>query len=303
MRKLSLIFALLSALLMGSVAAAAAFPDRIPLPNGFQPEGIVSGAGTDFYVGSLVDGSIYKGDLRTGEGAVWVHGAAGRVAVGLAYDQRSGYLFVAGGPTGSASVYDTRTRELVQTYQFTTANSFVNDVIVTRDAAYFTDSANPQLYVLPLGPGGAVPPAAGFQTLPLGGEWQQDAGFNANGIEATPNGDALIVVNSGQGRLYRVEPTTGDATIIDLGGAELTAGDGLLLEGKTLYVVRNRLNQIAVVRLANDLRSGEVVDTITSNAFRVPTTITSHGSALYAVNARFGDTGEDLDYDVVRVRK
>jgi sugar lactone lactonase YvrE len=303
MRKLSLLLALLFALLISSVAAAAAFPDRIPLPNGFQPEGIASGAGTDFYVGSLVDGSIYKGDLRTGEGAVWVQGAAGRVAVGLAYDALSGYLFVAGGPTGSASVYDTRTGELVQTYQFTTANSFVNDVIVTRAAAWFTDSANAQLYVLPLGPGGAAPAAGDFQTLPLGGEWQQGTGFNANGIEAAPNGDALIVVNSGQGRLYRVHPTTGEAAIIDLGGEVLTAGDGLLLEGKTLYVVRNRLNQIAVVQLADDLRSGALVETITSDAFRVPTTIARHGSSLYAVNARFGAAGQNLDYGVVRVRK
>ena len=221
MRKLAVIFALVLVLLTSSMAVAKAFPDIIPLPNGWRPEGIVSGTGTDFYVGSLANGAIYKGDLRTGEGGVLVPGAAGRVAVGLAYDERSGYLFVAGGPTGTGSVYDSRTGALVASYQLTTLGSFVNDVIVTRQAAYFTDSANAQLYVVPLGPGGALPDGGGFQPLPLSGDWNQVPGFNANGIEATPNGDALIVVNSTVGAIYRVDPATGMANAIELGGASL----------------------------------------------------------------------------------
>ena len=44
------------------------FPDVIHLPDGFQPEGIARGGGTSFYVGSLVDGRIYRGNLRTGTG-------------------------------------------------------------------------------------------------------------------------------------------------------------------------------------------------------------------------------------------
>ena len=67
----------------------------------------------------------------------------------------------------------------------------------------------------------------------------------------------------------------------------MTQGDGILLHGRTLYVVRNRLNQIAVIRLSPDLSSGTVVDVITSAAFDVPTTIARFGNALYAVNARF----------------
>jgi sugar lactone lactonase YvrE len=312
MRKLAAIFALALMLVTSGAALAASFPDVISLPNGFQPEGIVSGAGTDFYVGSLANGAIYKGDLRTGEGAVWVQGAPGRVAVGLAYDERSGYLFVAGGPTGTGSVYDTRTGALVASYQFIAPDSgFVNDVIVTGQAAYFTDSRNAQLYVVPLGSGGAVSQASGFEVLALGGDWDQipDA-FNANGIEATPNGKALIVINSTLGAIFRVDPNTGVADLIELvnttgsGDTSLSAGDGLLLDGKTLYVVRNRLNLIAVVQLANDLGSGEIVGGITDGDFRVPTTLTEHGNRLYAVNARFGTPpGPDVEYEVVQVRK
>ena len=46
------------------------FPDQIDLPDGFFPEGIESGRGTSVFVGSLIDGAIWRGDLRTGSGAV-----------------------------------------------------------------------------------------------------------------------------------------------------------------------------------------------------------------------------------------
>jgi sugar lactone lactonase YvrE len=294
-----------AAVLMSTVAAhAQSFPDIIPLPNGWRPEGIVSGNGTEFYVGSLANGAIYKGDYRTGQGGVLVPGQTGRVTVGLSFDKRSGYLFAAGGPSGQAFVFDTRTGQEVAAYALAGPGSFVNDVIVTREAAYFTNSFQPVLYKLPLSGGGGLPDPSQVQALPLSGDWVQSLGFNANGIEATPNGKTLIVVNSGQGVLYRVNPDTGEAKRIDLGGEVVTAGDGLLLDGKTLYVMRNQLNLIAVVRLSNDYTSGQVVGGITNPAFRVPTTISEFGNALYAVNARFGvpNPGE-ADYDIVRVLK
>lgn len=294
-----------AAILMSSVAAhAQSFPDIIPLPNGWRPEGIVSGNGTEFYVGSLANGAIYKGDYRTGQGGVLVPGQTGRVTVGLSFDKRSGYLFAAGGGTGQAFVFDTRTGQELASYALAGQGNFVNDVIVTREAAYFTNSFAAVLYKLPLSGGGGLPDPSQVQTLPLSGEWVQSPGFNANGIEATPNGKTLIVVNSGQGALYKVDPNTGAANRIDLGGEVVTAGDGLLLDGKTLYVMRNQLNLIAVVRLSNDYTSGQVVGGITNPAFRVPTTLADFGNVLYAVNARFGvpNPGE-ADYDIVRVPK
>jgi len=305
-RNLKLLIGLVAVLLLLTAVPAFAqrsvFPDIIPLPDGWRPEGIATGYGTDFYVGSLADGAIFRGDLRTGEGDVWIEGEAGNVSVGLAFDARSGYLFVAGGPTGAARVYDTRTGELVASYQFADPPTFVNDAIVTGRAVYFTDSQRAVLYVLPLGPGGSVP--AGFEVLPLSGDWQQVAGFNANGIEASPNGKYLIVVHSTLGFLYQVNPETGEAEQIDLGGQSVSAGDGLLLDGKSLYVVRNQLNQILEIRLSSDFLSGSVIDTIMNPAFDVPTTLAEHGNALYAVNARFSTTPTpETEYDVVRVRK
>jgi sugar lactone lactonase YvrE len=299
--------AVLALLLAGfqPVLAREVFPPVIPLPVGFQPEGIAVGKGTTFYVGSIPTGAIYRGDLRTGEGSILVPEQEGRSAIGLAYDERSGYLFVAGGMTGEAYVYDGSTGETVAVFTLTTEESvFINDVVVTREAAYFTNSFLAEIYRIPLGPAGRLPGQDAVQTIGLGGDYVQSPGFNANGIDATPNGKWLVIVNSGQGALYRVNPQTGFATRIDLGGATLPFGDGILLDGRILYVVQNRLNQIAVVWLAPDLTSGEVRATISDDDFRVPTTIAEFGRYLYAVNARFGvDNPEAADFEVVQVEK
>ena len=81
-------------------------------------------------------------------------------------------------------------------------------------------------------------------------------------------------------------------------------GDGLLLDGRTLYVVQNQLNRIAVVRLDRDLDEGEVTGHLTDSDFDVPTTIAEKGGFLWAVNARFSTPPTpDTTYDVVRVRR
>lgn len=279
------------------------FPEVLPLPDGHQPEGIVIGRGSTFYVGSLANGSIFQGDLRGGEGELIVPPQDGRVAVGLSYDKRTHYLYAAGGGGGAGYVYDAATGEGVAAFQFTTATSFVNDVVVTRRAAYFTDSFQPNIYKVPLSPNGALPDPAEVVTITLGGDFNFIPGaFNANGIDATPNGRWLIVVHSTEGALYRVDPQTGEAVLIDLGGGSVPNGDGILLHGKTLYVVQNSLNQIAVIELNSSFTSGEIVNILTDPDFRVPTTIDRIGNVLYAVNARFGTTPTpETEYEVVRV--
>ena len=294
----------------GSASAAprgsrAVFPDVLPLPNGFQPEGIVTGRGHEFFVGSVAGRGIYRGDLRTGEGDVFVSPTTDRVAVGLSYDRRSNNLFVAGGETGKAFVYDAATGETAAVYELTDPGTFVNDVVVTSTAAYFTDSFRPFLYRVPLGPAGRLSHQSAVEEIRLGGEFEFIQGaFNANGIDAPPNEEYLVIVNSTSGQLYRVDPASGLASLIDLGGETLTNGDGILLDGKTLYVVRNQDNLIAVVRLELGAAQGEVVREITDPQFDVPTTVAEFGSALYAVNARFGISDpENAVYNVIRVSK
>src|SRR5574342_1324997 len=85
---LALLLVALSLTMIGGTSAAP-FLGVIPLPNGFRPEGIASGNGTTFYAVSLGTGAVYRGDLRTGDGAVLVPGQEGHIAVGLKFDART----------------------------------------------------------------------------------------------------------------------------------------------------------------------------------------------------------------------
>jgi sugar lactone lactonase YvrE len=299
-------------LVAGGPAVAKAFPESVPLPVDFGPEGIAVGTGSTFYVGSIPTGDIYRGDLRTGTGSIFIDAATGRQAIGLKVDEAHHLLFVAGGATGAAYVYDTRSGASVAEFQFATAGaSLVNDVIVTRDAAYFTDSFAPVLYKIPIGRHGTLGPGA---TIPLTGPAATivPASPNLNGIVATADGRRLIVNHSALGALFTVDPSTGASATIDVSGLIPGTLDGLLLDGKSLWVVENFANLLVRVTLSHDLSSGEITSTITSPLFRVPTTVARHGDTLALVNGRF-DVGlpppfgpgppPGTDFDVVLVSK
>ena len=294
--------ALAITLIASPAAAMDPFPDVIQLPNGFRPEGIAVGEGTTFYTGSLGGLGVYRGDLRTGAGAIFIPGN-GRAFVGMKVDG-SGRLWIAGGGAGAGYVFDTTTGAQLASFQFASAPpaTFVNDVIVTDDAAWFTESRRPALYRVAIGDDGSI---GAVTTIDLTGKIEfVDGVNNLNGIAATPSGSTLIVVNSTTGKLYTIDTTTISTDEIDLGGATMTAGDGILLHGRTLFVMRNRLNELAVVQLAPDLSSGTVVDVITNANFDVPTTITRHGNALYLVNARFTTPpSPTTTYTAVRVER
>jgi sugar lactone lactonase YvrE len=266
-------------------AARPVFPSTIQLPDGFQPEGIAIGSGPVAYFGSLADGSVYRADLVTGVGSIISEGP-GTPSVGMKLD-RFDRLFISGGPAGDARVVDANSGDVLATYTFTTGDSFINDVVLTADAAYFTDSVNPFLYKLPLGRNGSLPAPDAVVDIPLTGDLVFTAGFNVNGIARTPDGQGLLVVQSNTGLLFRVDPVTGTTRTVDLGDALLTNGDGLLLAGHTLYAVQNVDNMVAVVRLNHAATRGTVVDHLTDPRFDVPTTVAAFGNSLYLPNARF----------------
>jgi sugar lactone lactonase YvrE len=298
------------AALLGGTAHAAGtthgaeqpWPTRFLLPGGFQPEGIAIGSRPYGYFGSLANGDIYRASLATGRGAVISKGlGAEHPSIGLKID-RYGRLFVAGGPSGELRTVDSRSGELEKVYAV--GGTFVNDVILTPDAAWFTDSFAPRLYRLSLGRHGK--PGA-VTNVPLSGDWEQGTDFTANGIERTPDGSALLVVNAyaDGGTLMRVDPGTGSARAVDLGGAKLPNGDGLLLLGRILYAVQQQQNAIDVFRLNASGTRGTAIARITDPRFRIPTTVAAWGDRLYLPNARFDVEvpTPDTEYDVVAVPK
>jgi sugar lactone lactonase YvrE len=277
----------LAALTATATPALANHPEeQIVLPGATSAEGIAKGAGSTFYAGDLFAGDIYRGNLQRGTAELFIDAPAGRMAIGMAVDLRHRLLFVAGGFDGTAHVYDTRTGGTVASLQLTAPPTVINDVAVTGQGAWFTDSAQPQLYFVPVGRGGEL---GAPRTLPLSGPAADVSGeFNNNGIQATPNGKTLIVAHSGQGALNVVDPATGASRTI--AGVSVPSVDGILLEGGELYAVQNFLNRIAVVRLGPGLASGTVERVITSDLFQVPTTVARFGDRLATVNAKF-DTG------------
>ena len=228
----------------------------------------------------------------------------------MKHDARSNLLFVANGPSGRGTVYDAATGSQVAFWQFQApATANINDVVLTRDGAYFTDSLLPFLYRVPLGPGDKPGALADQIPLPANfgvpGSCAVGPPLRGNGIAAAPNGQHLIIMHMSEGRLYRMDTTTYTAIPIalaggdSLGGGDVCTADGMLLDGNTLYVAQNFLNRIAVIELAPDHFSGVIerylIEPFASNpATKVPTTLAAFGQSLYAVTAGFAPPAPDF---------
>ena len=270
------------------MATAKSFPETITLPGATSAEGIATGIGSSFFAGDLFKGDIYRGDLRSGSASLFVDAPDGRMALGMKVDVRDDLLFVAGGFTGQAYVYDARTGADVAVLQLAdpTLGTAINDVIVAGDAAWFTDSFHPHLYRVPIGADGSI--GAPSLLVVSGPAANLSGDFNMNGIAASPDGKTLIVAHSGDGTLYTVNPQTGASAAI--AGADVSFVDGILFEAGRLWAVQNFLNQVTELKLSSDLSRATVEGVITSPLFQVPTTVARHGSRLALVNAKF-DTG------------
>jgi sugar lactone lactonase YvrE len=269
---------------------------RFVLPgNTVFPEGVAYQPSTGaYFVGSTTDGTIFRGTLRDPAASVFLApGGDGRTtAIGLKIDSR-GRLFVSGGGTGQMFVYDTANGALLGKVSNGLTPTFINDVAVTSAGdAYFTDSMNPILFKV-------AADANGQYTLEswldfTGTALTYQTGFNLNGIAATPDDKYLIVVQSNTGKLFRIEIATKAVTEINLGGATVTNGDGILLNGQTLYVARNQQGLIVKIQLSDDLASGSVVSSTADPLLAYPTTLAWADGRLLVVNSQFNKRGPNL---------
>ena len=125
-----------------------------------------------------------------------------------------------------------------------------------------------------------------------------------NGIDARPNGETLVIVQSATGKLFTV--TTGGVTDeIELaGGATAANGDGILLDGRILWVVQNQLNRVATFKLSAQFEGARLLKLTTHPRFDIPTTVAERGKYLFLVNARFSTPPTlDTPYWITRVEK
>lgn len=260
-----------------------------PHPGG-NPEGIAfDKKSRAFFVGIVAGGDIYRGTLKSDTVVPFIDAAAGKSAVGLKV--RRGLLYVAGGMTGTITVYDIATKDTVATFE-TGAGGFLNDLVVTKKGdVYVTDSFRPTLWHVTadqVKAGGGTP-----QALPLGAPIVVEPGgvFNLNGIVAkSPR--KLIVVDSNSGELFRIR-LNGDGDEIDeidrIEGATVR-GDGMLLDRGKLVVVQGNPAQLVFLKLRHDAREATIKRTQTSENLHGPSTVDRAKKLYLVVNADFANT-------------
>jgi hypothetical protein len=325
-----------------SIGAAAHenWPEEIAIPTGFEAEGIERGKGHEFFLGAFsfssilvpafegpahpmseYAGAIYKGNLRTGEGAILVP-PTGKPVSGLSYDSRTDYLYAATGFLDLVSgiiidqgviVYDASSGDIIAEIGFGD-NIVINDCLVTRRAVYCTDSLNPDLYKLVLGKGGRLPSNPVVEVIHMPG-FEMTGLFNANGLVGSFNGKQLVIVNIDSGVLYRVDTATGVASPLKIKGDEqlFPDGDGLYLHGRTLYIMQNFSNKIAVVKLSGNFRRGKFIKNIPGegeiNPLDIATSIIGFRNGIYAINTHFNEffmetpPPSEVQSEVVRLRR
>jgi sugar lactone lactonase YvrE len=206
-------------------------------------------------------------------------------ALGMKVDAM-GRLWVAGGRTGRMSILDTRSGKMLKQVEVPNpSGSNINDLALVGSAGYFTDTRTPTMWRLE-----AKGDQIGAPELWLsfaGTALQYDSGNNLNGIAATPDGRTLIVVQMGKGLLFTIDIRSKAVKAVDTGGADLTGADGLVLDGRTLYVVRQMVAEIATVTPSADMTCGTVVHRFKHPQLAWPATAVKAGDRLIVVNTQF----------------
>lgn len=268
------------------------------------PEGVAYDAASgDFYVSNSEDGTIYRSNVTEGpeEAEVFLEGRTdGRsIVFGMKVDEQ-GRLFAAGGSTGRAFVYDTATGDLIKAFDTNpNGQTLMNDVTVTQDAAYFTDSFRPTLFRVSLTDEnvGEIEPWLDLSGTPI----EYGEGNNLDGIAATPDGRYLIVAQPTTRNLYRIDTNTEQVTQIDLGGEDISAVNGIWLEDQNLYAASDETDEIFPVELSEDFTSGTVGEPFTDPSLEFPTTIAKHDEGLLVVNHQVEGEPVELPYTVSNI--
>jgi hypothetical protein len=271
----------------GAQAKAAA--ERLftlqPDPAG-NPEGVAfDNQSKAFFVSITADGAIYRGTLGSATVAPFIPGGAGRSAVGLKV--KDGKLYVAGGATGTITVYDLATGQAVAGFT-TGAGGFLNDLVVTgRGDVFVTDSFRPILWHVTaeqVQAGSGTPQALDVSAIPF-----EANEFNLNGI-VSEGSSRLVVVDSNSGKLFRIDlgPDQSSIRAIDeLQGATVPGGDGLLLDRGRLVVVQGNPAQLSFLKLRGGALSATLERTQPSDKLHGPSTVARAMDLYLVVNADF----------------
>jgi hypothetical protein len=284
--------ALLSVAPLSAAAATGFRSHSLPDPAAF-PESIGADPHTGaFFTDSLIDGAVYRGTLEAPEASVFLPaGSDGRTNVaGVKVDDES-RIWLADAFKGRVLVYN-ESGQLLHTFVLAgTGNPTVNDIAFSRGVAYVTDSSRPFLYRIDM-KDAATPGTTQVEPwLDVSGSVSYTTGegpfgVNLNGIVAAPDGRTLLAVQTNTGILFRIDVASGQISRVDVQGAELLFGDGLLRDGSDLYIARNAANQILRMRLGPGWHSAGAVSTFTAAQLAFPTALAEIRGRLLVTNSQ-----------------
>ncbi len=290
------ILALLTSATLAMSTALTAAPAHAATRDYDLPEAgvFLEGIGVDDRAGLVYvsatnrSGTIYRGEVGSGRLDVWQGPTPGDNGRGIDVDDR-GRVFVAGGPSAEVRVFS-RSGRLLAELPTGEPGSFLNDVRVADDGSVFvTDSSLPRIW--------RVSQTRAGWAIEL---WRDVSGtitytpaltdFDLGGIVTTPDGDALLTTQGTTGQLWRIDLRTRRISEVALDGAPLVNADGIVLKGRTLYVVQNFSRQITKLRLGERWRTARTQDVVATPADRTFTTAKPVGGRLLLVDSKFGFT-------------
>lgn len=287
----------------------ASFPERIDFVAERQyPEGIAYSAQLDkFLITSIPQGKIGTVDTRGNyEDLLTDPGFIAGIGMKVVGDR----VFVCnsdqGRSTRSTPATTRQTAELL-VFNLTTRQlerrtdldalipeaqpNFANDVTIAPDGtAYVTDSFSPVIYKVTAGGAASV--------LVRDDVRFASPTFGLNGIAYHPNG-YLIVANTGQGKLYKVDLQNGNA-ISEVGGTGALPGDGLTFLNDDLYVVTGG-SRVAQVRSLDNWQTAAIIK-YDAAGYTGATTSVAVNNQIYTLNARIGENGTARDFSIQRFR-
>lgn len=274
---------------------------------GVLPEGIGVGRHGTFYVTSSATGAVYRGNIRDRRMTPFIPaGADGRhSALGVHVDSAE-RIFVTG-----ASALDVYSRNgTLLAHRPAPAGAIgpasLNDLVITRDAVYVTDFANPVVLRASLHHGrvGTLRPWVDVSDTEPNLPPQF---WFLNGIDVSQDGRTLLVSSQGLEKLLRIRIEDRRHDEVDLGSVPFAA-DGLELNGTTLLAVLNvdapTGQGVYVAKLEPDLATGRVVAAVSGPAspFDSPTTLARVGGRVLVVNSQLDHPPGTAPFTVSAVR-
>jgi len=235
------------------------------------------------YVTSVQSGAVAVAEPGSDTASVWLEaGSDGRAMPTLGIEFGDGRVWIAS--MGALYVYRPDGSLIARHDPTGSRGGGLNDVTVTDDGVYVSDSEVALVWYLPLD----APADAPLEPIDIGAV-NAKAGQDAfNGIEALPDG--TLVAGQYMGTLlFHIDPSVPSAVVIDLGDIRYPGTDGMSLDGNVLWTTNTYGNAVDRITLCPTYDCGTVVAGASDPLLSFPTDVQIAGDVVLVVNAQMLD--------------